>query len=292
MNKLKLGLLIPGIIAITILSCKKDNTEEPVLTDPVAEGSTIIAGAKKCLLTKLTHDDGDYETFEYDSKSRPVKENYFSKGAADGYQKITYNGNDITQEYYDKNNVKDDEIYTFKLGSNGYISSATNVYTSLNGGFKYTDTENSTLTYNTEGYLTKLVSTDVGTSNKPGYVSTTETNSYTYTYSNGNLLSMEEVDGPNTYTSKYEYYTDKKNNLPSGGDDEILNFLLGKLSTNLVKKITSTYGSNSNSSTDNYTYTFNSDGLVSKQTEISVSKQTGFPDQTYTSNYLFDYNCK
>ena len=92
-------------------------------------------------------------------------------------------------------------------------------------------------------------------------------------------------------TEKYEYYTDKKNNLPSGGD-EILNFLLGKRSTNLLKKITHTYGSNNSSKTSNYSYTFNSDGLVSKQTEIRVSKQTGYPDQTNTSNYLFDYNCK
>ena len=289
MNKLKLGLLISGIISITILSCKKDNNEEPVLTDPVAEGSTIIAGTKKCLLIKLTDGD-DYQTYEYDSKNRPVKENYSSKGVADGYQKITFNGSDITLEYYDKNNVKD-EVYTFKLGSNGYISSATNVYTSLNGGFTDTETENTTFTYNSEGYLTKRVDTEVITSNNPRFVSSTETDTYTYTYSNGNLVSYEGGSGSNIMTEKYEYYTDKKNNLPSGGD-EILNFLLGKRSTNLLKKITHTYGSNNSSKTSNYSYTFNSDGLVSKQTEIRVSKQTGYPDQTNTSNYLFDYNCK
>ena len=284
--------LLAVLLTFSVLSCKKDKSEEPV-SAPDGSGTAIVAGTKSCLLTKLTYNSGDYETFEYDSKNRPVKENYFENGVPDGYQKITYNGNDISQEYYDKNNVKE-EVYTFKLGSNGYISSAVNSYTYSNGGFNYTDTENSTLTYNTEGYLIKVVSTDVRTSNKPGYVSSTETNSFTYNYSNGNLISMEQTDGLDTYTTRYEYYTDKPNNLPSDGD-EILDFLLGKRSINLLKKETETPGTsttNTPSNINNYTYTFNSDGLVSKRTRVSVYKQTGFPDQTYTEDYLFQYSCK
>lgn len=275
----KITLLI-ALITFSVMSCKKDNTED-LVSPPDGSGAAIIAGSKSCLLTKLGYDNSYYETFEYDSKNRPVKENYFENGVADGYLKFTYNGNDITQEYYNKNNVKED-VYTFKLGSNGYISSAVYSYTYLDGGFSYTDTENSTLTYNTEGYLVKVVSTEVTTSNKPGYVSSKETNSSTYIYSNGNLLSSEQKIGSDTYTTKYEYYTDKPNNLQVG-DDEILNFLLGKRSINLLKKETES-STSSASYINSYTYTFNADGLISKQVKSSSGSNI--------STYTFDYACK
>lgn len=285
MNKfLKVGLLIPCMIAISVLSCKKDKTEETVPT-PDDSGAAIVAGTKSCLLIKLTYDGGDYETYEYDSKNRPVKNNSFSNGVPDGYKKITYNGNDISQEYYDNNNVKED-VYTFKLGSNGYISSAANSNSYTNGGYNYTETENYTITYNAEGYLTKVVNTEVSTSDKPGYVSQTSTSTQNYTYSNGNLISFENTSGLSTLTTRYEYYTDKPNNLPRGEGDEVLDFLLGKRSTNLLKKETETPGTsttNTPSYIGNYTYSFNADGLVSKKTTSNDS---------YTDNQTFEYGCR
>ena len=267
------------MIAISVASCKKDKTDDSV-TPPVATGSAIIAGTKSCVLTKLSYDGGDYETIEYDTQNKPVKDNFYSNGVADGYMKIIYTGNDISQEYYNKSNVKTD-TYTFKLGSNGYISTATNSYTYTNSGFNYTDTDNNTLTYSVDGYLAKIVATTITTSNKPGYVTQTSTNTTTYTYTNGNRVSGQQTGGSGTYNTVYEYYTDKPNNLPNT-DDEILTFLLGKRSTNLIKKEVVTSGT-SPVFTANYTYAFNADGLISKQTTVSG---------TNTYNQLFEYSCK
>lgn len=288
MNKLKLWLLIPGIVAITASSCKKDENDNPEPSAPSAEGSAIIAGTKSCVLSKLNYEGGDYETIEYDSKNRPVKINYFDSGTADGYAKITYTGTDVVMEYYDDKNVKD-ETYSYKLGSNGYIASSSNIYTYASGNFTVTNNSSSTNTHNSDGYLIKEEHSYVTTSNQPGYVSNTEKSSITYTYSNGNLISAKVEDNGSTSTTTYEYDIDKVNNLPVS-DDEIFTFLIGKKSKNLLKK--ETYTSTSWSEVDSYTYTFNSDGLVSKQTIVSVYKQTGSPEQTDTDTYQFEYSCK
>ena len=288
MNKLKLWLLIPGIVAITASSCTKDENENPEPTAPSAEGSAIIAGTKSCVLSKLIYDGGDYETLEYDSKNRPVKINYFDSGTADGYAKITYSDTEVVMEYYDDKNVKD-ETYTYKLGSNGYISGSSNAYTYNNGNYTVTVNSTSTNTHNSDGYLIKEEQSSVTTSNQPGFLSTTEKSSTTYTYTNGNLISAKYEGYGSTSTTTYEYDTDKLNNLPVS-DDEVFTFLIGKKSKNLLKK--EIYASSWGSDESSYTYTFNSDGLVSKQTSVSVRKQTGTPDQTDTDTYQFEYGCK
>lgn len=281
-------LLIPGIIAITFSSCEKDENDNPEPSATTAEGSAIIAGSKSCLMSKLTYDDGEYETIEYDSKSRPVKINYFDDGKSEGYAKITYTATEVVMEYYDDKNVKE-ESYTYKLGSNGYVSSSSNIYTYTDRGFTVTITSTSTNTHNSDGYIVKEEHTAVSTSTQPGFVGSTDKSSTTYTYSNGNLTTAQYVSNGTTTSTAYEYDMDKINNLPVS-DDEVFDFLRGKKSKNLLKK--ETYTSTSSSDVSSYTYAFNPDGLVSKQTVVSVHKQTGYPDQTDTDSYQFEYACK
>lgn len=281
-------LLIPGILAITATSCTKDETDNPEPSAPVAEGTAIIAGTKSCVMTKLTYDDGEYETIEYDGKSRPVKVNYFDSGTAEGYAKITYSTTDVVMEYYDEKNVKE-ETYTYKLGTNGYIASSSNIYTYKSGNYNVTVNSTSTNTHNSDGYLVKEEHTSVMTSNEPGYVSQTDKTITTYTYTAGNLTSAKYESNGTSSAATYEYDTSKTDNLPLS-DDEVLAFLIGKKSKNLVKK--ETFTSSSGSDVNTYTYTFNADGLIDKQTVTTVTKYPGSPEQTYTDSYKFEYTCK
>lgn len=288
MNKLKMWLFMPGIVAITVLSCTKDEKDNVEVSAPSAEGTAIIAGTKSCVLLKFIYEGGDYETIEYDSKNRPVKINYFDSGTADGYAKITYTATDVLMEYYNDKNVKD-ETYTYKLGSNGFIVSSSNIYTYASGSFTVTVNTTSTNAHNSDGYLIKEEFSSVTSSIQPGFVGATEKSSSTYTYTNGNLTSAKFEGNGNISTISYEYDVDKINNLPVS-DDEILTFLIGKKNKNLLKK--ETYTSSGGSDVSNYSYNFNADGLVSKQTRVSIYKQTGMPEQTYTDSYQFEYSCK
>lgn len=281
-------LLIPGIASITATSCTKNENDNPGPTAPVAEGTAIIAGTKSCVMSKLSYGDGEFETIDYDVKNRPVRVNYFDDGTADGYAKITYSATDVVMEYYDDKNVKD-ETYTYKLGTNGYIASSSNTYTYQSGNYTVTVNTTSTNTHDSEGYLTKEDHSSVSTSNQPGYVSQTDKSTISYTYTAGNLTSAKYEGNGSSYVENFEYDLDKVNNLPVS-DDEILVFLIGKKSKNLLKKQIFTSGGGSD--VNSYTYTFTADGLIDKQTRVSVSKHTGSPDQTYTDSYKFEYSCK
>jgi hypothetical protein len=275
-------------MAITASSCTKDENDKAEPGAPIAEGTAIIAGTKSCVMSKLIYDGGDYETVEYDAKNRPVKINYFDSGKAEGYAKLTYTATEVVMEYYDDKNVKE-ETYNFKLGSNGYIAGSSNVSSYTNGNYLVTITSTSTSTHNGDGYLIKEEYSSVTSSNQPGHVNTTDKSSSTYTYTNGNLTSVKYEGNGSISTSTFEYDADKVNNLPVS-DDEIITFLIGKKNKNLLKKETHTSGGGSDIS--NYTYTFSADGLVNKKTRVSVSKQTGAADQTYTDSYQFEYSCK
>lgn len=257
--------LIALVATVGFTSCgKDDDTSKNVATD-AGKNLGISVGGKTYLVDKLKYSDDEYSSAEYDSQGRLTKFTDFENGKSDYYSSLVYSGNTVTVTGFDEGIAEGKIVAT--LGANGYASDFVSTEEYKENGFTRTYKSTGKLTHNAEGYVTKIVTTDVESSTDPSAPQSTETSTTNYTYLNGNLASKTETYVDNngqtkTYNTTYEYYLDK-NYSPALDLDEF-EFLLTKPSKNLLKKeIQTNSESGSTPYTSNYTYTFNADGLPS-----------------------------
>ena len=199
--------------------------------------------AKSCKVTTVEAGD-ERQKISYDSNNRIniVEVSYIHNNYVDRNIVYTYTSDKIKRSDYDS---------FFLLNSQGYpLQTTPNFY-------PHYDYE-----YNADGYLTKMIKTTRS-------FSTFIVVPTTYTYANGNRIS----ETTNTITTNYEYYTDKSNDLLPTliRDAGNLAIQFGKNNKNLLKKSTT------NGVTDfQYTYNYNSDGLVSTLIDSSTSEVLKF----------------
>jgi hypothetical protein len=266
MKKIVPLLFLIGFVT-TFSACKKNNDPE---VDTQKSGVVTTPSGKSCLLNKITDvSDNESSTFEYDNQKRVTKILRFDGTQADGYATITYSTTQIVYNDFDQGSTTPDETITYTV-ANGRVTSGTYTETDIdeNSGYTYTYTDTETYEYNSEGYLTKTTSNSTETSNEPNYQPDNDSYVTTYTYQNGNLITMVETggDSSDTYTTSYEYNTDIVNTILVAD----YGIVIGKPNKNAIKKETQT-NSNPNSSTyiSNYTYELDADKNIKKATRTS-----------------------
>lgn len=285
MKNLKLLMLLLVAVSIGFTGCKNNDDEPETKT---ADGTIKTPSGKSCLISKIKY-DSEHEVIEYDSQNRPVKISYFDGTTLEGYETISYSSSQIVVKNYDDGQLE--ETITF-IVSNGVVTGQTETYTRTDNGVTYTTVTQRTFEHNAEGFLTKMISNETTTSNPASATQSYKTTTV-YTYQNGNLTSEVSTyieNGTNnteTRTSTYEYYTDKMNTLPFDEED----FLLTKPNKNPVKKKTESHSQQGSSTyISNYTYTYNSDGLITKKVDVNTSSNPGSTPST--DETIFEYNCK
>ena len=155
------------------------------------------------------------------------------------------------------------------------------------------------LTLNEKGYIVKFVQEGIEEStfsyDVDGFVKTSthtypsmpKLNSFsTYIYANGNLIQIKNVKGNVlNFTIDYTYYEDKLNKADVLANQNQPD-MYGKISKNLVKKITYTYVDEKTESYE-YTYEQNSNGFV----KSLVEKYTDSEGQVITKTNRYEYIC-
>lgn len=155
-------------------------------------------------------------------------------------------------------------------------------------------------TLNDKGYVLKFVQegsagyTNTFTYDADGFLKTAAyvyasdaklNNSSAYTYANGNLVQVKNVNGNVVnYTIDYTYYEDKLNKA-----DLIANQnqpdMYGKISKNLIKTVKYTYADKKTELSE-YTYIQNKNGFVTSLTEKFTDKDGKSTMQTNKYEYL------
>jgi hypothetical protein len=233
--------------------------------------------------------DDSYETYEYDSQNRIVKINDYYNGTIDESYTFQYSGSQIIAKIFEEGQLEQTTTYNLvdNLPKTSTVTESETVQV-VNNTYTQTEVTNSSYEYNSAGLVTKIINSTQLTSTQPGFTPRTERDTASLTYLNGNLIKEVYPGSYGRGTITYEYYTDKLNSLPQQ-DAEYIVFM--KPSKNLIKKATGvyTYSGGTSTSTTNYTYQFNSDGLITKITEVY---QSGGSSQTYTDVTIPTYSCK
>jgi len=181
-------------------------------------------------------------TYFYDSQARMVKmEN--SNGSRKEYE---YAAGKVTRKYYNTSGVYQYSIIE-ELNTDGYTFHST---------YSNQPTWEYLYTYNADKTMAKQVVDANGITVKD------------YFWSNGNLDSIRfsSQNGAWNYTEVNSYYTDKPNTL---SDDIFGEQYWGKNSKNLLKSTVNHFPDGSSSIKDDFTYEFDGEGKVIKQTITS-----------------------
>lgn len=190
----------------------------------------------------------------------------------DGDSKYTfaYSGNTVTMtSIYEYGNSKDTEVYTMNIGSNGFISHGTGVYTEVYNNETYTSNTTMSFSYDKDGHLTTV---QINEKDSDGDEYTTKIQ---LTWEDGNITKTVE-----NWTEKEDGDTDSGTNTRTftyGGEvnkigfsffDEVVDLdeleyayyagLLGKSTKNMLKSVKSV-DEGDYSYTSNYSYEFDGD---------------------------------
>jgi hypothetical protein len=238
-------LMVMGVFLTLTSSCKKSddsNNPTPTLSKKVQT---------------IQYSNGNTETFEYNSDGKLSKDTETGPVTNNDYtDTYTYSGNIIT-ETSTSLNAGTTHTLAITLNSQGYISNITEVYANQN----YVET----FEYDNSGYLTKETETPEGN----------DIYTYTYTYTNGNRISETVAkNSSNVQTVYYEYYLDKENALSA--EKLVGECYSGKSDKNLIKRITY-----SSSEIESYTYEYDQDNYVTKQTTTAVDGTTSWKTYSY-----------
>ena len=244
--------MIALFLCVGFASCGDDDDNN---ADNAGTGTVFPEGTKKL----VSINDGDETTtFKYaDGKLVSVQ-------AGSERYTFSYSGSKVTMV---GQSSSDKIIYTMNIGSDGFITGGTGVYTETYEGETYEDKSNFSFSYK-NGYLTGM---DVNSSANNGDKGS---GTYRFTWENGNLIktvsewsSTEEgvkEEWGETYTATYGSDLNVANIsfFDEVADLEDLEYayyagLLGKSTKNLLKTVVNQYESYSD--THNYSYTFNDD---------------------------------
>lgn len=195
-------------------------------------------GSGTCLLTAITDSaNGKANNLEWKEGKLAI---------------VTYGNYKTTYNYYSGMLVTQSDTSgvfqrrdTMILNAAGYVKSQGNI----------------TYEYDGEGHKVKETNGSYGTMSSE--------------WSGGNLVKETETGSSSTYTTTYEYFTDKKNWIPS--------LFYGKESTNLVKKETGSAGY-----TTEYQYEFDAKGNA---TIVRSVRKDNTGTVTYTSKSTNTFKC-
>ncbi len=262
-------LLLILMATIGLSACKKDDDNKKDVPGVIHAGLEVNAAGKSHLVTKIGSSDKDYVTADYDSEGRFIKYSLIENGNIETQSSLTYTGNTVTI-----NAIEDGEksTATVHLGGNGYAKEVVEINIYKDGAYNYTIKSTGKITQDSEGYVSKIESSTVETSDEPNFQTSNYTTSTEFTYLGGNLLRSVIKSDELTYTEEYEYYSDKPY-VPLMFE-MYTSFLLGKPSKNLVKKVTRNLelGGQSHNVVSSYIYTFDGVGLPVSATSDSGDK--------------------
>lgn len=240
MKTKQIMLLIAATAATYFTSCKKDSdSTTPTNTTPT------------CTITSTLENDTTYAAFIYNTNGTINQVVNKEPSSDTAIYSVSYETNLITIS------INGTPFRTYFLNSKG---NADSIVTDVQGFFTLITTN----TYDNDGYL-KTQNESVT------FLGNTSETTRNYTYTNGNLTTMNESDGTTNTAYTYDYFTDKTNNLSKVNLD---NMFVGNSTKNLIK----TEFTNGEITT-NYTYNFDSNGKVTKQIATSTSgevNQTNF----------------
>lgn len=239
----KLHLIFMLLVLFLAVSCTKDETTTPTITPE-----------KTCLVQKLDYTDNRSDVFTYDSKNRLIK-TVIIQDTILSQTDMSYNGNIVTTSV---NGIPFSLTY---LNAKGFADSVVS-------SFKGIIETKTVYTYNSNGLLISL--------SKKGMQFGRPINELlTFEYVGENKSKQTYSDGTNSYTTVYEYFLDRKNNLKKSQEAQYFE----NANANLVKIATIDFDD-----ITNYTYEFNSGGLETKRVAIRGAFQI------YTN--IYTWSCK
>lgn len=225
-------------LLLLVFSCKKDEKNE-----------------QTCRITKVQIEGTNTYAFiyTYDSNGKLIKSD-LGQGL---YSTYTWETNKVTVSNYCNNQLSSKEEFTLnnkgQAASSAYYSGGTTL------------SKNTSFSYNSEGYLIQKTSTLASDNSK--------TDTYTFEYTNGNLTKETHAysySGLPSSETTYEYYPEKFNITVSAN-------ILGKANVNLLKKSVYTIKTATPVVvTTEFTYGFDTDGKVNKQTITVGGQSTSF----------------
>jgi len=239
-NSILKWIVILPLIFVILFSCKKDKNN--YTTAPVMSYPKINTE------TYVYGGNSSTETYSYNSNGR-----IFLLTQSDGsFIKYEYSNNKLIMEHYQSGGSL---LYTAfnKINSLGLV-----VSDSMSSSY-------SKYEYDVNGYLIKELNYNNGIL----------TDSSIYTIFNGNTISVTRNNLTTTYLYTVEYFTDKSNTI--GNENKGIGFW-GKQSTNLVKSVAYSIVGQGQLSLEEYTYEFDINGRVSRQT---ITGDPGYTTFTY-----------
>jgi hypothetical protein len=249
------------LVAATVVSCKKENVNQPPAEFPRQLITIENSGAPAPL-----------RTFSYDAKGRVSHIEHPYESTAMDY---TNNVFSMVIHYNTTGNTA--KILNGKLDNDGRILEYDGLYQVA--GFPDAHFANK-LFYNAEGYVVKHTNTNLGTGN---------TSQDEFIYTKGNLTSdINTFNGQPNYHLEYTYYDSLPNKLNMDIIPTVLQFmtdgLTGKRSVNLVKRITNYHEPQHVIVTDYlYEYVLDAQGYPVKYKIKSLL-------QNFESEYVLNYN--
>ena len=218
-------------------SCKKEENVNTTASYPDLTG---------CKVTRF-YDTENETKITYNANGTIAKVEEFSLGSLSDTKNYTYQANKVN---YEAAGGREKGEYT--LDANGRAISSSIIYYNAQDPTVATSGVMSTYKYNSAGNLIEKQEEYNSQAGKTSYLTT-------YLWSDGNISTEIEVGSNNTtYTTNYEYYTDKSNSL--AGTDAAMDFT-GVQSKNLIK---AHKNGKDGSTIVSFTYDFNSSGKPTK----------------------------
>jgi hypothetical protein len=251
-------------------SCKKDD-----------EDATPNVVTTECLITKQTDSGGDINgIYIYDTQRRLIKFAEDESNASD-YATLEYDNSNRVTKILGYEEGKLDATTLIEYNSQGKWSKITETYEGE------TEVDITTAEYDGNGNRIKINNAN---------------STYTFEYSNGNLIKSVETEknsgGTTVYTSTstFEYYTDKENKLTAFEELYGLGYE-GTPSKNMVKKRSRISGGSTIPNVYTYMYEYNEKGFPTKVTESNSDYDTNGDGKidsldTQSSSGLYTYQCK
>lgn len=267
----------------SLSSCQKGIDEIPETTEPTPPAAiqSIIESpdGKKLLLTKFeeineTYQDEYYVRYQYNAAGALKEMKEFDKdGEESGTGKVSYDNQKVTMILTPRGHSWQDSI-TVKLAASGWPVSYESIETE-DSKVQYSELE--TYTLNAEGYTTEENSIQMEHPDDPLGPTSKVEERRVYFYEGGNLAKVEVYAKGSSTTKQvllFEYDNNKPNLLKNFADfGKGYDFQFRRPSKNLLVKAETwkpgfTDPALSLTTTTNYTYTMNANGLPA---EVSVT---------------------
>ncbi|MFA9215348.1 MAG: hypothetical protein ACEQSR_16170 [Candidatus Methylacidiphilales bacterium] len=243
MKAKQIMLLLAATAATYFTSCKKDS-----------DSTTPNTATPTCNITSTLENDTTYAAFIYNPNGTINQVINKEPSTDTSIYSVIYEPNLITVS------IDGTPLRTYFLNSKG---NADSIVTDVQGFFTVI-TNN---TYDNNGYIKTQIESQTFLG------STTET-TRNFTYTNGNLTTMEESDGTTNTVYTYDYFTDKTNNLSKVDLDYMF---MGNSNKNLVKTEFT-----DGEITTNYSYNFDSNGKVTKKIATSTIGEVNQTNYSWT----------